>query len=647
MRPRRTLPIVILASLLLLVAHFLAAAEFGRIEGRVTDAKTGDPLFGVAVQIEGTILNTKTDFNGNYVFPSVPPGTYNLIFTFIGCETVKMTDIEIKAGETIERSAQLKRTLLETGKVTEVQGQRKSIEFLETGTRTVRTKPGKQAAPAADALMQIPRRVVCNSVREHEQSTNFPPAHGGTAIVNGQAYDAMFFKNYGVNPFVDTEDDSLSTFAIDVDDASYIMMRSYIERGNLPPDEAVRVEEFVNHFDYDYDPPYKRPFEVYLEGAPSKFGQNCYLLRVGIKGLEVRPEDRKPANLVFVVDVSGSMGREDRLGLVRKALKMLVDELKPNDRVGIVVYGSRGQELLRPTSVRHKDDILRAIEFLVPSGATNAEEGLDLGYAMADRIFEPGKINRIILCSDGVANVGRTGPDDILKKIKKFADKGITLSTVGFGMGNFNDILMEKLGNKGNGSYAYVDDIAEARRIFVDNLTGNLQVIARDVKIQVEFDPRFVRSYRLLGYENRDVADDKFRDDKEDGGEIGAGHSVTALYEIKLKRQPKHDRQGNIGVIYIRHKNPDDFEVTENSFGVDRSVFARTFNSCSPQFRLAAAAAEFAEILRKSYWAKGSSLEDVLAVVKDVNRDWENDDIIELMHLISKADKIQSAMAEK
>jgi Ca-activated chloride channel family protein len=214
-------------------------------------------------------------------------------------------------------------------------------------------------------------------------------------------------------------------------------------------------------------------------------------------------------------------------------------------------------------------------------------------------------------------------------------------------MGNYNDILMEKLGNKGNGSYAYVDDIAEARRIFVDNLTGNLQVIARDVKIQVDFDPRFVRSYRLLGYENRDVEDAKFRDDKEDGGEIGAGHSVTALYEIKLRAQRTDDRHGNIGTIYIRHKNPDDFEVTENSFGIDRSVFARTFNSCSPQFRLAAAAAEFAEILRKSYWAKGSSLENVLAVVKNVNRDWENDDVLEMMHLVSKAAKIQSAVAEK
>ncbi len=681
MRPRRVLPIVILASLFMIFTQIVPAARVGRIKGTITDAKTGQPLFGVSVQIKGTVMGAKSNFDGEYIILSVPPGKYDLVFICVGYESIEMTDVEVMTDSTTIRSVAMNPVLVDSNakgvdmskieidfRKMEVQKPDKTQQIRlapvatvndlmqrETGIsgesndgKTVRGGRAGETTYRIDGVRHSMKGVQMNCLPlPGEPAAGYPPAHGGTAIVNGQAYDAMFFKNYGVNPFVDTEDDSLSTFAIDVDDASYIMMRSYIERGDLPPDEAVRVEEFVNHFDYGYDPPYNRPFDVYLEGSPSKFGQNCYLLRIGIKGLEVRPEDRKPANLVFVVDVSGSMGREDRLGLVRKALRMLVDELRDDDRVGIVIYGSRGQVVLQPTSVRRRDDILRAIEVLVPQGATNAEEGLDLGYAMADRMFEPGKINRIILCSDGVANVGRTGPDDILKKIKKYADKGITLSTVGFGMGNYNDILMEKLGNKGNGSYAYVDDITEARRIFVDNLTGNLQVIARDVKIQVEFDPRFVRSYRLLGYENRDVADDKFRDDKEDGGEIGAGHSVTALYEIKLKNQRRYHQRGNIGTIFIRHKNPDDFEVTENRFPVNETVFARTFNSCSPQFRLAAAAAEFAEILRKSYWAKGSSLEDVLTVVKDVDRDWENDDVLELMHLVSKAAKIKSALAEK
>ncbi|MEW5923736.1 MAG: von Willebrand factor type A domain-containing protein, partial [Candidatus Zixiibacteriota bacterium] len=479
---------------------------------------------------------------------------------------------------------------------------------------------------------------VCN------ESMYYPPAHGGTQIVNGEAFDAMFFKNYGVNPFVDTEDDHLSTFAVDVDDASFIMARSYLERGELPPDEAIRTEEFVNHFKYKYTSPESGPFAVHLEGAPSIFGQNCQLLRVGIKGFDIRLENRKPANLVFVVDVSGSMGREDRLGLVRKSLRMLVDNLDSRDQVGIVVYGSCGKVILEPTSINEKEKILTAIEWLVPSGATNAEEGIRLGYQMADKMFEKGKINRIILCSDGVANVGTTGPDEILKQIKSYADKGITLTTVGFGMSNYNDILMEKLGNKGNGFYAYVDDFEEAKKIFLDNLTGTLQVIARDVKIQVDFDPDIVKSYRLLGYENRDVDDDKFRDDKEDGGEIGSGHQVTALYEIKFH---KFASKNHVGTIFIRYKDPDNDQVTEINRAITQNDFRNKFENASVDFRLAATAAEFAEILRKSYWAKGSKLSAVFDLAKQVFVENDSEDIVQLMDLISKAEKHQDELAEK
>jgi Ca-activated chloride channel family protein len=476
------------------------------------------------------------------------------------------------------------------------------------------------------------------------EGTGYPPAHGGTAIVNGEPFDAMFFKQYGTNPFVDTEDDSLSTFAIDVDDASYIMTRSYLERGHLPPDEAVRTEEFINHFKYNYPLPERGPFSIHFEGAPSRFGQNCRLLKIGIRGSSIAPDKRKDANLVFVIDVSGSMGREDRLGLVRKSLRMLVDNLNVNDRVGIVVYGSRGKVILEPTSIERRHDILSAIEWLRPEGSTNADEGLRLGYDMAERMFEPGKINRIILCSDGVANVGLTSAEDLLERIKRYAEKGITLTTVGFGMGNYNDILMEKLGNKGNGFYAYVDDFAEAKRIFMENLTGTLQVIARDVKIQVDFDPQVVRSYRLLGYENRDVDDDKFRDDKEDGGEIGSGHQVTALYEIKFFKDNKTDR---IGTMYIRYKDPDNGSVSELSRDITRGDFRNKFESCSADFKLAAAAAELAEILRKSYWAKGSQLSDVYDLAKEVFLENDSQEMVEFLNMISKADKFSDERAEK
>jgi len=237
-----------------------------------------------------------------------------------------------------------------------------------------------------------------------------------------------------------------------------------------------------------------------------------------------------------------------------------------------------------------------------------------------------------------------TGPDEMLKGIKRYADKGITLSAIGFGMGNFNDVLMEKLGDKGNGHYAYVDDIAEARRIFVENLTGTLQVIARDVKIQVDFNPEVVRSYRLLGYENRDVADDKFRDDKEDGGEIGSGHQVTALYEVKLYEDEVGD---NLGTIFIRYKDPTYNEVTEINHKIYRHDLISRFANTSADFRLAAAAAEFSEILRKSYWARDSKLDNVMALAKEVYREEDRPNVLEFMNLISKAQKLEDQLAER
>ncbi|MHC4739803.1 MAG: vWA domain-containing protein, partial [Planctomycetota bacterium] len=354
-----------------------------------------------------------------------------------------------------------------------------------------------------------------------EYRGGYPMAHGGVVPPNGEDVDAVFFKNYGVNPFVDTEDDHLSTFATDVDTGSYTIVRRYLHDGHLPPEKAVRVEEFVNYFKYGYAAPQEDDFAVYAEASPWKFGagrKNTFLLRLGLKAKQVSDENRKPAILTFVIDVSGSMGRENRLGLVKKSLRMLVEKLRHEDRIGIAVYGSRGRKVMDYKGLNEKAEILAAIDSLCPSGSTYAEEGIRIGYEMAERAYKKGHINRVILCSDGVANVGQTGADQILKVIKKRAEKGITLSAIGFGMGNYNDVLMERLGDKGNGYYAYIDTIAEAKRIFEDNLTGTLQVVARDVKVQIDFNPDVVRSYRLLGYENRDVPDDKFRDDKYDGG---------------------------------------------------------------------------------------------------------------------------------
>lgn len=471
--------------------------------------------------------------------------------------------------------------------------------------------------------------------RRRISSSRPSPAHGGSKIVNGQAYDAMFFKNYGVNPFVDTEDDHLSTFATDVDTASYTMARSYLKDGNLPPNDAIRTEEFVNFFDYNYAPPGQDAFAIYLEAAPAKFGKNCYLQRIGIKGKEIAVDQRKDAILTFVIDCSDSMGSYDnRLELVKKSLRLLVDQLREGDKIGITTYQTEGRILMYHKGISEKNKILKAIDSLYAAGSTNAEEGIRLGYEIADKTFQKDSINRLILCTDGVANEGLTNADDILKEVKQYVDKGICLSVIGFGMENYNDVLLEKLGDKGNGHYAYVDTIMEAKRVFVENLTGILQVIARDVKVQVDFNPQVVRSYRLLGYENRDVADNKFRDDKEKGGAIGSGFSVTALYEIKLWE----DKNGKIATLFIRAKNPDNDEVKEISREINTMEVKKTFEDASNSFKLSAVVAQFAEILRQSYWAKDEKIEDVLESAQKLAPAYKNDaKVIELIDLISKS----------
>lgn len=454
------------------------------------------------------------------------------------------------------------------------------------------------------------------NVYEPGSGPNPPMAHGGTTPPNGEPYDAMFFKNYGVNPFVDTEDDRFSTFATDTDTGSFTLCRQYLLDGHLPSNDAVRVEEFVNYFDYGYPAPQESAFAVYAEAMAWNFDasrQNTTLMRVALKGQEISEANRKPAVLTFVIDVSGSMNRQDRLELVKKCLTILTNRLRPDDKIGIAVYGSQGRKVMEHRSLRDKSAILEAIESLRPEGSTNAEQGIRIGYEMAEAAFVPGYINRVILCSDGVANVGRTGPDEIFKVIKAKADKGITLSALGFGMGNYNDVLMEQLGDKGNGYYAYIDTLEQAQKLFGQNLTGALQVIARDVKIQVEFNPKAVRSYRLIGYENRDVADKDFRNDKVDGGEIGAGHSTTALYELKLWP----DAAGTAATVFVRYKNPDTFEATEFKCPFLVSQIAAP-EKASKAFALAARAAEFAEILRKSYWAKQASLDNTIQQAKQL-----------------------------
>ncbi len=325
-------------------------------------------------------------------------------------------------------------------------------------------------------------------------------------------------------------------------------------------------------------------------------------MRVGLQGYEVPEDERADVVLTFVIDISGSMDMENRLELVKDTLELLVDQLRSTDEVGIVVYGSRARVVLKHTPVKNTRAIKRAIRSLHPGGSTNAEEGLVLAYQLASRAFDPNATNRVILCSDGVANVGRTGPESILAQIHGHAEEGIYLTTVGFGMGNFNDVLMEQLADNGDGFYAYVDDIKEAERVFVHDLTAALQVIARDAKVQVTFNADVVSRYRLIGYENRAIADEDFRNDAVDAGELGPGHSVTALYEVKFRDDAPV--KANALTVRMRWEDPASGEVIEIDRSIAKRHLAARFDEADPHFRFTVLVAQYAEVLRQSYWAR-------------------------------------------
>lgn len=454
----------------------------------------------------------------------------------------------------------------------------------------------------------------------------------------------MFFQPISENPFIDTQDDNLSTFAMDVDTASYTVGRNYIMNySQLPPADSVRTEEYVNYFDADYPSPTgDNAFAIDLTAAPAPFGYDGhYLFRVGIQGRYIAPQDRTPMLLIFVIDVSGSMDMENRLGLVKESLAILLNELREDDRVGIAVYSDNSRVILEPTPASEREIIQNAIDNLRPEGSTNAEAGLRLGYNMATAHRYEGQPTRVILLSDGVANVGLVDPSGILGTIQSAVDQDVTLSTIGFGMANYNDVLMEQLANDGNGNYYYVDNLREARRVFSFNLTGTLQVIAYDAKIQVEFNPAVTDRYRLLGYENRAVADSDFRVDTVDAGEVGAGHSVTALYEIALEETPGGAQTVSnevIATVYVRYEDATTREVVEISRQIRVGDLIGDFNDAPPSFRLQAGVAEFSEILRGSYWAEGSSFTDVLQIIRPLQADFAGDPtVVEFVGLVERA----------
>ena len=447
-------------------------------------------------------------------------------------------------------------------------------------------------------------------------------------------FDDNRFEDYGYRDFVAAADDPLSTFALDVDTGSYTVGRRFLDEGSLPPRESVRPEEYVNSFDFDYDAP-RHGLDLSVDGGPSPFDTDNVLVRVGVQGEVVADEDRGPAALTFVIDTSGSMDRDDRLGLVKESLTFLVDQLNDDDTVAIVTYSDASGVVLEPTEVRDRDRIIEAIDELGPGGSTNLESGLREGYSLAREEFDPDGINRVILASDGVANAGVTDPDQLAAMIREDADNGIDLVTVGFGMGNFNDITMEQLADNGDGFYAYVYTLDEAEKLFEEDLTSTLLTIAKDAKIQVDFDEQFVESYRLIGFENRGVRDSEFRDDAVDAGELGAGHQVTALYEIRLVEGVQLSDRAELGVVSLRWEDPDSGEVTEIDQDIDLRDIEQRWTDTPDDFQVATVVMTFAEKLRDNPYADDV---DIDALAEEADRlAGTDDDVDELAALIHAA----------
>ena len=438
------------------------------------------------------------------------------------------------------------------------------------------------------------------------------------------------------NRFLNARDTPLSTFAVDVDTASYANVRRFLTRGTLPPPGAVRIEELVNYFRYEDSPPPSdsdRPFAVNAEVAACPWAPDHRLVRVALKGRELENDVRPRCNLVFLLDVSGSMDSPEKLGLVRRAMQLLVGQLGENDLVSIVVYAGASGLALPPTRGDDPRAIMDALDRLAAGGSTNGGAGIQLAYATAVENFVQGGVNRVILCTDGDFNVGDVDRSTLVRIIEEKAEAGVALSVLGFGTGNYQDATMEQLADHGDGNYGYVDDLREARKLLVEQLSGTLVTIAKDVKIQVEFNPAAVSSYRLIGYENRLMAAEDFRDDAKDAGEIGAGHAVTALYEVApvgadgagpdagdLKYQTPGEptaaaaESGELLTVSLRYKSPDATKTDPAAeFAVPVPDGMTTFDEASADLRFAAAVASFGMLLRGSEYVGEAKFGDAAA----------------------------------
>ena len=447
-----------------------------------------------------------------------------------------------------------------------------------------------------------------------------------------QQRNAETYKEIKENSFVAVAQQPVTTFSADVDRAAYANVRRIIGYGQIPPKDAVRIEEMVNYFDYDYPAPEEgsvSPLRVSPELAPAPWNPNHLLLRIGLQAKKIDLAKAPPSNIVFLIDVSGSMDEENKLPLLQSSFKMLLGQLRPDDKVAIVTYANGTKVALPSTSVKDKEKIIKVLDNLYASGGTSGGKGIQLAYEQAQKSFIKNGNNRIILATDGDFNIGINTTTDLEKFIEKQRESGIYMSVLGFGMGNYRDDMAETIADKGNGNYAYIDNITEAKKVLVNELSGTLFAVAKDVKLQLEFNPKYVKEYKLIGYENRMLANEDFTNDKKDAGEIGAGHTVTALYELvpsdgKVAQSLRYQSQelnekgkGNeLGFLKIRYKDPKVKDAKSVEITEPLAFNKKALKDTSTDYRFAASVAEFGILLRDNSNKANATYDQVIELAE-------------------------------
>ncbi len=626
--------------LIALVVGIFAFTTQRTIKGKVLSASDGSALPGVMVSVKGTSIGTQTDANGDFQL-TMPTGSEKLIFACIGYKTQ-----EIKVGQDsiitvkLEDDAQALQEVVVVGYSTL---QRREV----TGTVSVLSK-NKITPPASQMLQgRVAGLQVQPSGSYRERKKRY------SADKPKEDFNTEEYNSLTENIFQGAKSNPLTTFSIDVDRAGYSNVRRMLNAGTMPPKDAIRIEEMINYFDYDYPQPVKNePVTITTEFSDSPWNKGLKLLQIGIQAQKISTENLPASNLVFLIDVSGSMASPEKLPLVKQALYLLTDQLRSQDKVSIVVYAGAAGLVLSPTSDKSK--IKDALENLQAGGSTAGGEGIKLAYKIAAENLIKGGNNRVILASDGDFNVGVSSEAELKSLIEEKRNSGVFLSVLGFGMGNYKDNKMETLADKGNGNYAYIDNLQEAQKVFVHEFGGTMFTVAKDVKLQLEFNPTFVKAYRLIGYENRMLRNEDFNDDKKDAGEMGSGHTVTALYEIvpvgvesaylknidQLKYQTENGlsaaaKSNEVLTVKLRYKSPD-----ENKSKLMEKVITdqqTSFDKTSENFRFAAAVAEFGLLLRQSEFRGMASYEQVIDLSKNAKGSDEEGYRAEFIKLVKTA----------